>query len=284
VITQQAVSASTLDICSQEGIRSVLFLQNVDFFCLGSFWSGKPWKCEYRCIGCSDSAGRAYQFPCFRTEIQRTRRSLSAASEIVTNSEFMKRTLRDLLDLDSIVVEPEARDLAPKDSTVRKEELLFFSPLAHKGVDIALALAKRLPSRRFLFVGDTRMKSRLRMSSLENVEYLTWTDAPLRCYQRSRLLLVPSRIPEGFGMACVEAMGLGIPCIVSDVGALPETVGRGGDCVSTWAVDAWVEAIARYDDPSYYHQKSQEAIEQARKLESFPRYERLLSIIDEIIS
>jgi len=41
------------------------------------------------------------------------------------------------------------------------------------------------------------------------------------------LLLMPSRY-EGFGLPALEAMGMGTPVVVSDQGALPETVGDAG--------------------------------------------------------
>ncbi len=44
----------------------------------------------------------------------------------------------------------------------------------------------------------------------------------------TRILLVPSTFAEPFGRVAVEAMINGIPPLVSDRGALPETVGDGG--------------------------------------------------------
>ena len=40
----------------------------------------------------------------------------------------------------------------------------------------------------------------------------------------SSLLVVPSTRPEAFGLAAVEAQAMGTPVIVSDLGAIPETV------------------------------------------------------------
>ena len=63
-------------------------------------------------------------------------------------------------------------------------------------------------------------------------------------------LVVPSVVPESFGLSAAEAMSAGVPCIVSDAGALPEVVGPGhpwvvpaGDAPAlAAAVDAWAEA------------------------------------------
>ncbi len=43
-------------------------------------------------------------------------------------------------------------------------------------------------------------------------------------YQQARLLIVPSLVAETFGNVVIEAFSKGTPCLVSDVGALPELV------------------------------------------------------------
>ena len=65
-------------------------------------------------------------------------------------------------------------------------------------------------------------------------------------------LVVPSVAPESFGLAAAEAMGAGVPCIVSDAGALPEVVGAGHPWVVragdedalAAAIEAWATAPA----------------------------------------
>jgi glycosyltransferase involved in cell wall biosynthesis len=39
------------------------------------------------------------------------------------------------------------------------------------------------------------------------------------------LLVCPSTVPEGFGLAVAEAMSARVPVVVSDAGALPDVVG-----------------------------------------------------------
>jgi glycosyltransferase involved in cell wall biosynthesis len=46
-------------------------------------------------------------------------------------------------------------------------------------------------------------------------------------YAKATLFVLPS-FDEGFGLPALEAMACGVPVIVSDGGALPETVGDAG--------------------------------------------------------
>ncbi|MFA6136377.1 MAG: glycosyltransferase family 4 protein [Candidatus Paceibacterota bacterium] len=58
------------------------------------------------------------------------------------------------------------------------------------------------------------------LSNLKNKE----KDQAIR---QSKIFVFPS-LMEGFGLAPLEAMALGVPVVASDRGALPETVGEGG--------------------------------------------------------
>jgi len=61
----------------------------------------------------------------------------------------------------------------------------------------------------------------------------------------SEAVLVPSAAPETFGMVAAEAACCGVPLIVSDSGALPETAG-GTECaliVPSNTPEAWAVAI-----------------------------------------
>lgn len=61
----------------------------------------------------------------------------------------------------------------------------------------------------------------------DRVESVGWVDAAalLRSVDG---LVVPSIAPESFGLAAAEAMSAGVPCLVSDAGALPEVIGPPG--------------------------------------------------------
>jgi glycosyltransferase involved in cell wall biosynthesis len=65
--------------------------------------------------------------------------------------------------------------------------------------------------------------------------------------QRAGIFVFPSRY-EGFGLPPLEAMRLGVPCIVSDAGALPEVCGDAALKVSPDDGFALAQAIERLLD------------------------------------
>jgi glycosyltransferase involved in cell wall biosynthesis len=74
-------------------------------------------------------------------------------------------------------------------------------------------------------------------------------DALTGLYTGARALVLPS-LHEGLGLTPLEAMACGTPAVVSDGGALPDTVGDAGLVVPTLDVDAWRDALDRvvHDD------------------------------------
>jgi glycosyltransferase involved in cell wall biosynthesis len=66
-------------------------------------------------------------------------------------------------------------------------------------------------------------------------------------YAGARALVLPS-LYEGLGLPPLEAMACGTPAVVSDGGALPETVGDAGMIVPARQVEAWREALRRISE------------------------------------
>ncbi len=70
-------------------------------------------------------------------------------------------------------------------------------------------------------------------------------------YAGARLLVQPS-FEEGFGIAVLEAMTLGVPVVAADRGALPEVVGDAGPLVDPEDSGQLAAAIARMIDDEMY--------------------------------
>ncbi|UCE92293.1 MAG: glycosyltransferase family 4 protein [Methanobacteriota archaeon] len=267
VITQQMALSPTVDASHERGIPVIVLLRGVDLLCLGSFWSGAEKRCDYRCIGCEDAGCMLVQYPLFRREITRIRSSLRLAEVVVSNSEYTRRTLRSIVGVESYVLNPPVERVAEGGRVRESGSVLFVSPVRHKGVDIAIELSRRLKNEHFIFAGRTRKSIAREIGRLSNVDYIPWVLDMGSCYSASKLVIVPSVIPEGYGRVCAEAQSHGLPCAVSAIGALPETVGDAGDVVQNHRdVDSWVEVVGRYSDPDYVREKSQKALAKASDL------------------
>ena len=87
-----------------------------------------------------------------------------------------------------------------------------------KGVDLLLEAFVQLdaPGKRLILIGSVAEEGVLPGALPEDVEYRGWLprDAVYKAYSNADVLVLPSRA-DGFGLVVVEAMGCGLPVIVS---------------------------------------------------------------------
>lgn len=119
--------------------------------------------------------------------------------------------------------------------------VLFVSNLRErKGIIPAMDAAHRVLERdsraRFVFVGawsDAAIRDRVLDRARpwgERIVFLTNAsqDEKLRLLERSSVFLFPPTEPEGHPRVVLEAIAAGLPCVVTDQGAIRETVGDAG--------------------------------------------------------
>ena len=109
---------------------------------------------------------------------------------------------------------------------------------AWKGQKVLIEAARILAERghvdlRYILAGDDQGRSRytaelrtaIEQAGLTDVVRLTGhcSDMPA-AYLAATVVTVPSTLPEAFGRAAVEAQAMGTPVVVSNLGAVPETV------------------------------------------------------------
>ena len=112
---------------------------------------------------------------------------------------------------------------------------------AEKGVDVLAKAVGELerahPGRfRLVVAGEARFVDETSRSTVATaldaieqlVEFTGWV-APEDLFARIDLLVVPSVVPESFGLVVAEAMSARVPVIVSNAGALPEVLGLDDD-------------------------------------------------------
>ncbi|QQG47328.1 MAG: glycosyltransferase family 4 protein [Candidatus Woesebacteria bacterium] len=114
---------------------------------------------------------------------------------------------------------------------VDPQYITMVNPTSDKGGDILLEVIKAFPGQQFLVVSGWRGVS----DEFRNSENVTIVDRQYdmrEVYGKTKVLLVPSQWEEGFGRVAVEAMVNRIPVIASNIGGLPEAIGKGGILVN----------------------------------------------------
>lgn len=164
----------------------------------------------------------------------------------------------------------------------------FINPEPGKGLGmfwrIAVEARDRMPHLRFLVVEGrwgAADVARAGIAPLCNVRFAPHDPDVRRIWARTRVLLVPSVMPEAFGMVVQEAHLLGIPVIASRLAGLPEAANGAGTlldpparCVADWTdvptraeVRPWLAALAALDDRAAVVRARRRAIAAARRFE-----------------
>ncbi|MGN8158620.1 glycosyltransferase [Salinisphaera sp. SWV1] len=203
-------------------------------------------------------------------------RSLLQQATVVANSAFSARLCQERFGVKSHTLPPlvdftNYRCAGP----LRRRVALFVNPVAVKGVETVFRLAERRPDIPFLMVeswplSDERMAAlRARAARLGNVEIRRRVSDMRDLYQEAKVGLMPSQCREAWGRVATELQVNGIPVLASDIGGLPESVGRGGVLVAPDAsVDEWASALSEiWDDDDRYAAYVDAALEHARRPE-----------------
>ncbi len=95
-------------------------------------------------------------------------------------------------------------------------------------LEVAAHIVEQRPEVKFIWLGDGQLLSSMRSKVQElgiekNVSFLGHCDHVELYYKEATLYFQPS-LRESHGIAVVEAMSFGLPCVTSDIGGLPESV------------------------------------------------------------
>lgn len=188
------------------------------------------------------------------------------------NSAFTAARWRALFGIDSHILPPA---IIPTRYEVAHtgDRVLFINPAPEKGVERFAELAARNPDIPFLVaeswpVGESwREWLQQRFGGLRNVEWQVPTNDVRELYSQARLLLMPSVWEESYGRTVIEAQLNGLPVLASQRGALPQTVGDGGEVLDLHApVELWSQSLrGLYFDVLRWQRLSEAAQAHARQ-------------------
>jgi glycosyltransferase involved in cell wall biosynthesis len=218
------------------------------------------------------------------------RRYFEHVDHVFTCSPYLSKVYRQRIGLLSVGLESPiewAEVEAPDDM---RRFVTFVNPTPQKGALLFARLADMLGSRRpdipILVVQSAASAGGL--NAIQGLDFGRYphimaappTPRPADFFALTRILLVPSVFHEPFGRVAAEALINGVPPLVSDRGALPETVRGSGRVLPlpAWMTEftielptveeaqPWFDAVCDlWDDERAYVTASEEARDLARR-------------------
>ncbi|MDB5036616.1 MAG: hypothetical protein JWQ35_144 [Bacteriovoracaceae bacterium] len=168
-------------------------------------------------------------------------------NSVTVASSFMQKSVRaDIPWAESLLLPSPLESLSEPPLDRKPTSWVFVNPVPVKGVHFAVELAKRLPSEKFIFVGNWMCSPPETLPP--NVTFVPRQKNLLSIFSEAKGILIPSFWDEAFGRIAIEAMAANVPVIGSDRGALPETIGSGGLSLPL-DIDRWVKVM---NSPSSY--------------------------------
>lgn len=294
IINQLILAPSIIRTAKQEGIKTITFIRSYEHFCPIGLLNGV--LCHGKCYLCVPRTKLGYliwlrnflQYPFIKAFLEQNKKALAQSDMLISNSHYMAEVAEKKAGVKSEVAYPFIE--VPKIKNGKDERYItFIKPYPNKGVSTFIELAKKMRGYNFLCAGEVPPISNLlldienTLKKLDNVNYIGRTKDMKSVYSQTRILLVPSIWPEPFGRVCVEAMANGIPCIVSNKGALPEVVGKAGIVIDNpLNTEEWIKAIKTLEDKEIYNKLSKAAVKQAKKFEFERQYKRFNKIMEEL--
>jgi glycosyltransferase involved in cell wall biosynthesis len=173
-----------------------------------------------------------------------------------------------------------ARDDARLDDLPRGDFVLFVGDATRdKGVDALLHAYSRLSTPTpLVLIGRNSFDASASAPWLRALG--PWPhELVMEAWRRSTVAVVPSILPEAFGLAALEASAVGTPVVASDTGGLPDIIvsGENGLLVPPGDAGALLEALERLlEDASLRERMGQAGQRRARMFAAdsvVPRFE-----------
>lgn len=230
-------------------------------------------------------------------------RQLSHAEAIITISEFSKKEILNLLNLDpaKIYVTPLGvdRNFTPGEKKIQglpERYILFLGNLEPRKnlptlVEAYRSLPEDVQGRYPLVIAGARawhtkeLKETFRPlqggGGILLAGYVPQAQLP-DLYRGACLFVYPS-FYEGFGLPVLEAMACGVPVITSNASSLPEVVGDAGTMVNPYRVEELKEAIhLALSDEQLWKEMRRKGLDRAKRFSWAKCARETLNVYNEV--
>ena len=153
---------------------------------------------------------------------------------------------------------------------------ITFPKKPQKFVDIIYEIKKKNKNIKCVWVGDGELKKDILEYAKEkgvnnNIEFVGFKKNPYIYMAQAKTFLLTSEW-EGFGLVAFEALTLGLPCVVSNVGGLPAIVDDSCGKLCESVKDFTKEINMLLNNKEYYREKSNCAIIKSKELDNYKKY------------
>lgn len=205
--------------------------------------------------------------------------------KIICISNYIKNSLPNELKEKTYVVYPFINENNYKQNDLMKQNITFFNPIKMKGVEIILELAKRLPEILFEIYETWQPIPSIYLDiSKRYKNIILYKHTEKEIYKNTKIFIMPSQCPEGFGRGIIEAGVNGIPTIASLVGGIPEAMSNSKFMVKDYAcIEQWEEKLKiLYYNEKFYRSESHLAFERSSRFCNREKYvDELINIVED---
>ena len=222
--------------------------------------------------------------------------SLNKADLVIYNSKFTKnkaiKNFKSLKKINHTIIHPAFIKKISKNKIKKKYDLCTVARLEYrKGHHLVFEAMSVIKNKyniilKYAILGDGPELSRLKdlvikHSLLEQVDFIYHDYPSEKIFKNSSVHIMPTLTTpdsiEGFGISNVEAASFGLPCIVSNSGGTPESIGRNGIIVKENDTKQLVKSII--DIFKTYKSYSRQSYLFANKFESNKKIKEYLNAI-----
>lgn len=259
LVAQNNVYPYVIQQARRYNVATVLVVRDKRYRCpnFAKDW-GQP--CPSSCAWCVGKHALA-TYPWFRHHMTLMREmALASDAQVVPSTHIAEDMRRALPGTDPTVVYPPIDD-SHVPEVWEPTDVVYMGKGAYKGADIVASTAEELRSRDYSFRIYARQEPEheAKFSTLPNVKVCGFRPRQ-EIFQHARVVVAPARWSEPAGRNVCEAVYMGVPCVISDRGGVPETMGPGGIVVPD----------AHLEDPAYWA----EAIDDLMSGDDWDNYSR----------
>jgi glycosyltransferase involved in cell wall biosynthesis len=206
--------------------------------------------------------------------------SESIMNEYVYGNKLREKTVTidNPIDIQSIKVKANLMDINTEE---RSYDIAFLGRLAHpknpiRFINLIGNLKNKLENISAIMIGDGELRAEcenhiISLGLKDNIKITGFLDNPYHLLSKAKVLCITSRW-EGYGLAAVEALALGLPVVSASVGGLPNIVSENCGKLCFSDEDFVVEINKLLTNEEYWLKKVEHTISKSEFLQNIEEY------------